>query len=86
MWKIVPEETYEHCLRIQDPDGWYTATIKWDGCIDFKRFHNYPYQKDQELVTGQYFDCVHICDIDDMIARLQAIKEIAKTHFGEWPQ
>ena len=28
-------------------------------------------------------DYIHICDVDDMIARLVKLKEMAKAHFGE---
>lgn len=43
------------------------ASFKWDGCIDLH--HNDTY--------------IHICDVDDMIQKLQEIKQTAKSLFRE---
>lgn len=43
------------------------VSFKWDGCIDLHHDGNY----------------IHICDIDDMIERLQEIKQIAKNEFNK---
>jgi len=73
-WNIV--EKQDHFLSAKDPDGWYSASVKWDGCIDFTRYFNEP--------NGEMKDSIHICDIDDMIARLQALKQLCiENSFGE---
>ena len=38
--------------------------------------------RDQQAVD----DYIHICDLDDMIDRLVALKNKALRHFGTWPQ
>lgn len=43
------------------------VSFKWDGCIDLHHENNY----------------IHICDIDEMIEKLQEIKRTAKRLFRE---
>ena len=78
-WQIDQKETQDHWLKIDDPEKCYDAVVKWDGCIDlYKRYPN-------ELEDDP--DYVHICDLDDFIARLLELKRIALQHFGEdWPR
>ena len=71
-----------HRLVVQDPEKWYDADVRSDGCIDFTRYFNFPLdwpERDEDDV-----DCyIHICDIDDFIARLKALKQMAIEHFGD---
>lgn len=87
VWEIMSEETEDHWLQVRDPDGWYMAVVKWDGCIQYAHYFNTP-------ATSGYIgdgdsDTLHICDIDDEIARLQALKTLATQFFteryGQWP-
>ena len=71
-------------IQLDDPDGWYSAKVKFDGCVDFYRYHNWPKGK-APAGREEMADYIHICDIDDTIARLQAIKKAAIQHFEEWP-
>jgi hypothetical protein len=77
MW--VHGKTVEHhWLDLEDPDGWYYASVKWDGCIHLYRCWNEPHSEEER-------DYYHICDIDYEIERLQALKEEALKHFGrDW--
>ncbi|MGD6876840.1 hypothetical protein [Bacillus infantis] len=43
------------------------VSFKWDGCIDLHHDDNY----------------IHICDVDEMIEKLQEIKRMAKENFDE---
>ena len=78
-WNLTNQD--EHVLEIQDPENWYKALVKWDGCIDFHRAYNLPFINESKDDPGQLVDCLHICDINDLIQRLQALKELAKIHF-----
>lgn len=60
------------------------AYIKWDGCIDFRKYWNDATVDDvHSEEKGHNCNYIHICDIDDMIKRLQELKEVAKEHFSE---
>ena len=61
-------------LFLVSTDSWYHADVMWDGCINL-----FP-----ALADGMP---LHICDLDEFIARLQEIKVHALLHFGdtEWP-
>jgi hypothetical protein len=87
VWKTLPEESNEYRLQIVDPDGWYKAAIKWDGCIDLDTYANTPLthrKPDEEDACDCY---IHICDVDDFIGRLQSLKALALAHFdGLWPR
>jgi len=79
MWKVIKEKTEDHWLEIEDPEGWYSAVVKWDGCIHFYRHHNEPIPNTDE----SDIDYIHICGVNDFIKRLQALKEEAIKHFGK---
>jgi len=82
MWEIINKK--EHWLEIQEPGGWYSASLKWDGCIDFNRYYNDPkYYQEAHPSDNNLSDYLHICDIDDMIKRLEKLRDIGKKHFGK---
>ena len=81
MWEVVEEKTKEHWLEVKDPEGWYYAIVRFDGCIHFNRCYNEP-----ESFNDSMTNYLHICDIDEIINRLQELKKAALKHFGEnWP-
>lgn len=71
-------------------DHWTQASVKFDGCIHFSQAGNVPFGKDygyhgdskerDKSACDGYF---HICDLDDMIKKLQELKKKAVEHFGE---
>lgn len=80
IWKTTV--TSDYILHLEDPDGWWDARVKRDGCIDLNKYFNAP-KGDKE---GEA-DSIHICDLDDFILRLQALRDKAIQHFGpEWPE
>jgi hypothetical protein len=84
-WVVDQEATKPYWLEVQDPEGWYKAIVTSDGCIHLNRYLNIPLPEVED--EQQLEDYLHICDLDDMIARLQALKTMAQTHFGkEWPR
>lgn len=48
-------------------------TLKWDGCIDYRELNG---------AGGEVHQYLHICDIDEMIAKLQEIKRLGVEHFN----
>ena len=83
LWQ--PEPSTDHCLNLTDPEGWWRVFIKWDGCFELDHFHNYPLTDpvyDDPESEHNDWDRMHICDIDDMIERLTALKEMAEKHFS----
>lgn len=79
-WQIKKESTTDHWLELVDPEGWYSAGVRWDGCVYFYRYFNAPISdKTRDDEDPNY---LHICDIDDAIARLQALKQIAQQFFS----
>ena len=80
LWNIVEEKTNEGWLQLQDPDGFFHAYVKFDGCVGYTRYDTVPNDEAQ-------CDDIHICDLDREIERLQALKELALKHFGpDWPR
>lgn len=65
-WQVVPEKSTQHWLEVRDPHGLYNAYPKWDGCIGYTRYLNQP--------EGEEFNSLYICDIDEEIEQLQALK------------
>jgi len=79
-----------HWLDFRDKEGWWSGFIKWDGCMELYKYANNPLEPGQLQRTDATRDAcddgMHICDIDDMIERLQSLKRLAIEHFGYWPQ
>lgn len=61
-------------IEIKNKDRMWKASVKWDGCIDFRTWSN-----DDE----SDMDYIHICSADEMIGIMEKLKEIAKKKFGE---
>jgi hypothetical protein len=80
-WRIIADKSSNVRLEVQDPDGWYDASVKWDGCIDFRRYKNAPL--DDPDRSDELDDVLHICELDDEIERLQALRAVAVEHFGQ---
>ncbi len=81
-WQIDKDKTKDHWLELVDPEGWRSAVAKWDGCVDYYLYHNTP--KGMDLANDEEMtDYIHICNIDEEIARLQELKRIAANFFAE---
>lgn len=82
-WKL--KKSHERTWAVFEwEDGYYRAEVKFDGCIEFYHSFNAPLSTDAcESILQRLIDQIHICDIDDMIARLQGLKEAAIEFFGD---
>ena len=84
-WEIIPEKTDRLWLEVKEPDGWYTAICKWDGCVHFYRYHNVPYPQpeDDKMALDDY---IHYCSLDEEIERLTKLRDKAREFFEdeEW--
>ena len=73
-WKIAKAEP--HWLEVQSEVGedgthWWSASVKWDGCVDLHRAHNVPFGlPDREKDHMAFSSDMHICDLDDCIESL----------------
>lgn len=73
-WKVT--EAKEHGLELQDPDGWYEAVAKCDGCVHYTKYSNEPLSEEE---SNQ--DYLHICDIQNEIDRLYSLLQVARKHY-----
>ena len=81
LWEIT-EKTDEQ-IELKDPDGWYEASIRRNGCVELKKVHNIPFPFTNEF--PQSLDHIHFCDLDKAIDRLKELKEKAVKVFGnDW--
>lgn len=88
IWHKTEAEEYHFDADWLEPGAggvWYDAHVKWDGCIEFRRYFNEPRDLQTDKPTDMV-DHIHICDLDKMIEQLNQLKGKAKEHFGEeWP-
>ena len=87
-WDVVSTYKSEdgHATSITLVDSEYENAkvyMKWDGCVDYRWYHNGATVYDKNTRSDDV-DYIHICDINDMIERLQEIKKIAKENFREF--
>lgn len=86
MWEIDKEKTKDHWLELKDPEGWWSAIVKWDGCIHLNRYYNEPWGGTSATEKEINTDYIHICDLDGFIKIMEELRDKAKGHFGEWPR
>jgi len=75
------EPSHKGWLSLVDKHNALELGVKFDGCIHWRQYHNGTMgEEDPDS------DYLHICDIDEMIKRLQEVREHALKHFGDkWP-
>jgi hypothetical protein len=83
-------ETHEACLCLVDKSGWWDVFVKFDGCVHIRAYSNAARDDQHKLpspLREDSTDYMHICDLDEFIAGLQALRAAAVQHFGEgWPE
>jgi hypothetical protein len=82
LWEVDQLKTNEYRLELHDPDDWYEAGVRWDGCVDLYQSSNRRLSEQKINLNNPDVSYIHICDIDDFIKRLQDIKQKAIEHFG----
>jgi hypothetical protein len=87
LWRVNPEITTEHWLKVDDGEGWWSAFVKWDGCLEITRYFNLPWGDESLPESERDASTLHLCSIDDAIQRLELLRDMARRHFGaEWPK
>lgn len=81
MYKKVKVYEGSNNVVLEDEEcGVDEVTLKWDGCIDLRiGLNGFKPSEDKSGENSQY---IHICDIDEFIEKLKAIKECGKNHFN----
>ena len=82
-WKLVkPFDESENFAELVNPDGFYRAVIKWDGCVHFYKFDN---GTDLEDENWRDAECtyIHYCSLDEEIKTLMTLRNIQKTLFPD---
>lgn len=86
LWEIDQSQTNEYLLHLRDPEDWYEACVKWDGCVNFYQAYNEPLPEKITTLDTSDISYIHICNLEDHIKRLQDIHKKALEHFGQnWP-
>lgn len=84
LWDTDQAQTDEYVLHLRDPENWYEAGVKWDGCVNFYQGMNE--RLPEQIVNLDDMQYIHICDLEVHIKRLQEIHKKALEHFGQdWP-
>jgi hypothetical protein len=81
-WRLKPGSTeyweaYESC---DEPHIWWEADVRWDGCTQLTRHFNMPADLRDESTDelNSMSDGIHLCDLDETIARLQELRELTR--------
>lgn len=84
-WEVISKKSSGYTLEIKDPEGWRSARVRWDGCVHYYRYFNTPLGMDAKN-DNEENNYIHICDIDEEIARLQSLKRLATNWFAQYGQ
>ncbi|MGG3890283.1 hypothetical protein [Metabacillus fastidiosus] len=61
-----------------------SVSFKWDGCVDYRKYENgFTVDDESSEERSRNSQYIHICELDEMIERLQEIKKIAENHFDK---
>lgn len=61
-----------------------SAYFKWNGCVNYTKYNNgFTVDDEPSAERSKNSQYIHICELDEMIERLQEIKKIAKLHFSK---
>jgi hypothetical protein len=86
LWEVDQANTNEYVLELHDPDDWYKADVRRDGCVHLYQSSNRRLSEQEVNLSNPDVSYIHICYIDGFIKRLQNIKQKAMEHFGpHWP-
>lgn len=76
-WTVIAgEDTNDHRLLLEGEHRLWAARVRSDGCVDLTRWFNGRTDEDDA-------DTIHLCDVRETIARLEALLAAATDHFGE---
>ena len=84
-WVITEQGRYhlEAAWQVEGSGSWYTASVKEDGCLEFRRFFNDSAESQSTRPEDdRMYDQIHFCDLDDEIARLTALRDMARAAFA----
>jgi len=73
-WVLAAPPSLAHWLCLKDPNEVWRADVRPDGCVEIREDYN---------ADPNDSDMLHICNLDDFIVRLVALRDEAKKHFGE---
>jgi len=71
-WNIVTD--HEVCVSFEDKEGWWKASLRFDGCINIWKYSNVPFTERDDGEGSQLIDYIHICSITDFISMLEFFK------------
>jgi len=81
LWEVKGGSDEEGWIALRSPEGMFMAVVQGGGCT---RLHiNYlpgDFEDWAPNVSGEH---IHICEVEDLIARLQDLVRIAKEQFKE---
>ena len=63
------------CVEFVSPDGWWAADVRFDGCVNLVNMINTPLKEGQDYgdLADDNVQGMHICDLPDLMERLQAL-------------
>ena len=64
-----------------DIEGHWEANVREDGCVNLRKFWRKGEPLDHISAAGK--DYIHICKLEEAIARLEAIRATARLKWGE---
>lgn len=73
-WNI--KEKSEHHLSLESPCGYWTAHIKWDGCLDLVHSNGQPIDE----CDPASIQTMHVCDVAEFIVKLAEVCALAEEH------
>ena len=80
-WVVDKEKTKEYWLELNDPEGFYSCVINWDGSMHYNDYGCVPRmetKEDRDKMEQYYYG-----DIIEHYHRVKALYEIAVKHFKD---
>lgn len=92
VWKVL--EKTEYYARFVNQELALFASVKWDGCVEFHRFHNdaaadihngvHAEKVLKDTRNDDNTDQMHLCSLKETYTALQQLEELASKEIEKW--
>lgn len=78
-WELI--DSNEAYAELVHPDGFYRATVRWDGCVHFYKAEDGANLKEGDWQMESTY--IHYCNLDEEIKTLMTLRNIQKLLFPD---
>ena len=80
----IKTEEDEYSLTVEDPEGFYKAVLRFDGCVHYYKWSLVAIHPSGAIIRSDEDETyIQYCELEGEIKRLQELLKIARNKFGD---